>query len=436
MPHWTYCPVGEEDDLFQGDIIARSEPLLEVFRDVHRHFCAEKYLAFLVITQTCDLVRRGARACKTKHINLAVIRSLDDLVPDFFQEMCGTGIEGVYLEETKYEAKQFLTRVINQNEQAHGIFYLHPDADAGIAVPAVALLRVSIALRSHEHYDTLRRERCGRIANEYRNKLGWLAGNLYSRIDTPDWSDHKGGESQAEEMINGFLDGANLARPNVWVKGSWVESARKQRVDLAELPREAVFERLQAFEPSPPMPTVIGRVRELTAKTLLQLRNEHIAEIVARVKASAPYRALLADRAYRIALELFGDPLHAAMLFGRLGTEPGFESAIPFAIESAVTSYQAHRGQKDLTTLIGCFAATPLFPPASIEELRKAADPPEAVGAEAFAARFAGELPSPAMVEVVQGIAREATMPTLIDRLIKRLENDRDFTAVFRLMQG
>ena len=87
MPHWTYSKVEEEDDLYQGDIIARSERLLDLFRRVHRHFCDEKYLGFLITTQTCDLVRRGLKACKTKHINLAVIRSIDDLVPDRAEEL-------------------------------------------------------------------------------------------------------------------------------------------------------------------------------------------------------------------------------------------------------------------------------------------------------------------------------------------------------------
>lgn len=212
MPHWTYSKVEAEDDLFQGDIIARSEPLLDLFRRVHRHFCDEKYLAFLITTQTCDLVRRGPKACKTKYINLAVIRSLDDLVPALFKEICGTDLKGIYLEESKYEARQLLSRIINQNEQAHGFFYLHPDADAGIAVPAIALLRVSIALRSGEHYDLLCKERCGRITTEYRYKLGWLAGNLYSRIDTPDWSDQEGGTPRPMKRST-----ASWAAP-IWIK--------------------------------------------------------------------------------------------------------------------------------------------------------------------------------------------------------------------------
>src|SRR5207247_8080250 len=97
--------------------------------------------------------------------------------------------------------QQFLERVINQNEQAHGLFYLHPDADVGIAVPAAAMLRVSISLRSREHYNVLKAARCGRLRAEFRNKLGWLTGNLYSRVDTPDWADEDGGAEASKALI-------------------------------------------------------------------------------------------------------------------------------------------------------------------------------------------------------------------------------------------
>jgi hypothetical protein len=170
--HWTYENFDSSADLYQGDIIARTEPLLRVLGAVHRHFCDEKYLAFLVTTQTCDLVLRKRQRCKAKHINLAVIRSLEDLIPGLLEEECGSAFKGVYRLEAEDEARKLLARILNQNEQAHGIFYLHPDADVRIAVPAVSLLRVSIALRAADHYAELRQARCGRLSIEYRNKLG------------------------------------------------------------------------------------------------------------------------------------------------------------------------------------------------------------------------------------------------------------------------
>ena len=149
MPsHWTYEKKKKpKGDLYQGDIIQRTGPLLKVLGSVHTYFCDEKYLGFIVISQTCDLVVRGGQ-CKAKYINLAVIRSLESMMPSFLEEACGTGIPGVFYEDGRAEIKELVERIINQNEQALGLFYLEPDGDLRLAVESLALLRVSIALRS------------------------------------------------------------------------------------------------------------------------------------------------------------------------------------------------------------------------------------------------------------------------------------------------
>jgi len=72
--HWTYKPVSPDDDLSQGDIIARTEPVLNLLNGVHAYFCDPKYLCFIVLTQSCDLVMRGA-ACKARQIALGVVRA-------------------------------------------------------------------------------------------------------------------------------------------------------------------------------------------------------------------------------------------------------------------------------------------------------------------------------------------------------------------------
>ena len=77
MPsHWTYTDCCPEDDLEQGDIILPTEQLKSLFARVHQHFCDPKYVGFVVLTQSCDLVRRDDGVCKAKHITLAVVREL------------------------------------------------------------------------------------------------------------------------------------------------------------------------------------------------------------------------------------------------------------------------------------------------------------------------------------------------------------------------
>ena len=150
--HWTYCTPANYSDLQQGDIIGRKDELLEVLKGVHSYFCDERYTAFLVLTQSCDLVRRKRGECKARHISLATIREMDQVLPSMIQELSGSRYQSILLRERKSVAEEFLERLIDQNEQARGLFYLHPAADAGIAVASLAFLRVTITLRQ-EHYD-------------------------------------------------------------------------------------------------------------------------------------------------------------------------------------------------------------------------------------------------------------------------------------------
>ena len=96
--HWTYREVGEED-LLQGDILERTDALIEILRKYHPYFCREEYTGFLVLTQSCDLVRDNKGECKAPYISIAVIRELEPLLPELLSPICGAGIDNVYLEE-------------------------------------------------------------------------------------------------------------------------------------------------------------------------------------------------------------------------------------------------------------------------------------------------------------------------------------------------
>ena len=116
VSHWTYCSAGQDDDLQQGDIIYRDDRVVEILSDAHKYFCSERYIAFLVVTQTCDLVRRKGRPCKANYISLAVVRELVHVLPDMVQELSGSSYKSILIRERKRDAEEFLERLINQNE--------------------------------------------------------------------------------------------------------------------------------------------------------------------------------------------------------------------------------------------------------------------------------------------------------------------------------
>lgn len=51
----------------------------------------------------------------------------------------------------------------------------------------VAYLKVSIPLKSGEHYDKCLKAKRIELADEFKAKLGWLIGDMYSRVGTTDW---------------------------------------------------------------------------------------------------------------------------------------------------------------------------------------------------------------------------------------------------------
>jgi len=271
--HWTYekveCP---DAPLMQGDVLWPKPELKRLFKDVHPYFCDPKYIAFIVTTQSCDLIQREGKPCKADYINLAVIRDLESCLSQFFDNVCQKVADGVYFEHSKTAALQLLERILNQNEQALGLFYLHPDSDTiGIADYAVALLRVSVAVRAKEHYQLLQGVRTGRLSAEFRNKLGWLVGNLYSRVGTPDWSDKEEGEIEMNRIIQQLVE----SDPYFWVRRSLVNAVRKAGVSVERIPSTELPSVLREHDPGP-FKEQIAEAAKLEASKVLSRVPEQV----------------------------------------------------------------------------------------------------------------------------------------------------------------
>lgn len=294
-PAFTYAAVDDPNsNLCQGDIIQPTDEVREVLNEVHPHFMDEKYVAFLVLTQTCDLERRDEKPCKSRYINVAVVRHLRDVLLSFLDRACDgvvvgdQPVLGFYCKETRYKAEQLLTRVFNQNAQAEGIFYLHPDASSQVGEPSVALLQVSVAFRSHEHYDRLVRARSGRLAEQFQSKLGWLIGNLFSRVATRDWH-----PSVKNEMVTAFLEPSDYVgdtRPR-WISKKHVQSAKRARVDLTGKSADEIVACLSAHKPTPPREVAIGRAISLAQEVLTNLSPEQLQTFKNRLANDPVFKA-------------------------------------------------------------------------------------------------------------------------------------------------
>jgi hypothetical protein len=433
--HWTYASAQQSEQLFQGDIIARSEALLKVLGEEHQHFCDPKYLAFTVVSQTCDLVLRKG-ACKARHVALAVVRPLDSILPDLLGDLCTQPAPGVYPRESRFQAEQLLERILNQNEQAHGLFYLHPDADAGIAVPAVAMLRISISLRSREHYRMLQDSRCGRLATEYRNKLGWLAGNLYSRVDTPDWADQPGGPEAAQRLVEDLLDRPGTSDAPLWVPEAWVRAARKANVELQEVPRDRLLALLEQHAPRPPREVVLERVRHLAAQLTDELGDREAERFLAAIQTDQALPVLAINGLSAAVEPLFGE--EAAKATSTLaGWARSDDSRIPFhrVMRDRCGEFTRRRGPRRVSLFLEALAQGPMLDETAVEQVLGVLDRAgtlepetrEVVRDQLRQERFPG-----ALLDRLRSLLRETVAATLAERLTRRLENDQAFQNAFR----
>lgn len=436
MPiHWTYRIPKPEEDLSQGDIIARDESVLNILKGVHDYFRDPKYLCFIVLTQSCDLVMRSG-ACKARQIGLGVVRSLDEVLADVFGETCGAGAARVYSRAGRADAKELVERVLNQNEWGHGYFYLHPHADVKIAVEAVAVLRVSIALRSREHYETLRGARCGSLDTEYRNKLGWLTGNLYSRVDTTDWADQPGGKAGSKKLVDKLLDGEGEGK-NIWIPEPLLQVARDKQIDLTSIPREAILATLQKDAPPTPQAIALGCVREKANQVLGEVNEKQADRLVELVKDDLVCPLLAAQEALACVREVFmGIWPQAAVLLTAAPGDQRWSASLVAQVGEAVGKFKVLRGGRTVPALIGLLQETQLFAGPAIdctcEVVRQAiGEDVDAKKPELVERLRAAKMTAP-MLAHIHGLIRQAGDEVLGEKLSNRLRNDRPFNGTLK----
>jgi len=169
--HGMYrLPHGSE--LCQGDIIER--PALSCALEGHQDYIARRpgFEAFCIMTQTCDLVIKR----QTEYITLAVVRTITEIFDR---------------NEAQKSRTADLLKNIVQHRANTRFFYLYPERRAGISEDSVVDLRVMFALHKR-HYEQIVSARKMSMNDLYAACLGWMVGNVFSRIAMPEWQDLKG----------------------------------------------------------------------------------------------------------------------------------------------------------------------------------------------------------------------------------------------------
>ncbi len=172
----------------QGDVLQRTPALDDLLRAVHPHFFQHpKNLFFMVLTQSCDLVPRGlGSSCKAPYITIAPVRSVDLVVERQVAQLNAADVKSaipVVGNKAKNRLYEFMNRLLNNNEP--GFFFLDAEGTK-LGNDGVAFLNLSIAIKSDLHLQTCVDAKILQLTDTFQAKLGWLVGQLYSRVGTQD----------------------------------------------------------------------------------------------------------------------------------------------------------------------------------------------------------------------------------------------------------
>lgn len=204
--HFTYKNVPDFSSLCQGDVLEKTDELVEILKDVHPYFANDDYKYYMVLSQSCDLVRREGAKCKTPYITLAVVREYSDFLErTLVLNKLAENENGFLLvdEKNKSRVSQLVERVYNNTEPDY--FFLYKEYALDFPKSMVCYLKVSIALKSTLHYDACLRAKKLELSDEFKAKLGWLVGNMYSRVGTTDWESRmtaKARRAMIEDDVN------------------------------------------------------------------------------------------------------------------------------------------------------------------------------------------------------------------------------------------
>lgn len=204
--HFTYKEHPDMTSLCQGDVLEKSNKLMEILKTVHPYFLNDSYKYFMVLSQSCDLVRRDGKKCNTPYITLAAVREYSDFLErTLIAEKMAENFNGILFVDSKSKVRvsQLVERVYNNTEPEY--FFLYKEDSLEFPESMVVYLKVSIALKSELHYQDCLEAKKLELSDEFKAKLGWLVGNMYSRVGTTDWlskMDDKARKKMIEDDVN------------------------------------------------------------------------------------------------------------------------------------------------------------------------------------------------------------------------------------------
>lgn len=179
-------PASHPDELRQGDLLLKTEALADAIAQGHRHYAENPdYTHFLLLTQSCDLAVRNAGQCKADYLTICAVKPLESFLEKRLAGAFHKLSDPIRLGRTELRksASGFVDRLVSNTHDE--VFYLDAGCAQSLVEPSCAFLQLSVALRK-EHFPSLLAAKQAEMTDVFAAKLGWMTGNLYSRVGTPD----------------------------------------------------------------------------------------------------------------------------------------------------------------------------------------------------------------------------------------------------------
>lgn len=233
--HWTYKSKSEFD-LEQGDILQPTEYLTKnVLDEYHPYYSKHPdNKLYIILTQSCDLVRRSGE-CKSDYITLAPVRPLSVIIKrEFSQHLLNNSDPNAQpygSNRSRGSFEDFLRKLFNNNDPHY--FFIRKQEDRHIVQDMCAITSLSISIKS-KHYSECLKARILQLEDVFQAKLGWLVGQKYSRVGTPDW-DETQLNKEVEQVLSGeavWIDDDQISKVNKAVRE---KSAQQEVVDTEQL---------------------------------------------------------------------------------------------------------------------------------------------------------------------------------------------------------
>lgn len=273
MPLKIYETLNQNDDLQQGDLVFPENEIKSLINQ-NGAIIESDIIAFIVITQSCDLVSRD-NSVKTDYINFAIVKDFEIILQHILNNLNKKIIDNVYFEKEKSKNTELVQRIINQNEKDLGLFYLYPDLDkTQIADHSVALLRNNFSINS-KHYEVIKKHRFGRIQPEFQHKLGWIVGYLYSRVGTHDWSEDAVLKNEMTQIIQSLLNNDKYK----WIEQEKFKNASNNGLDINGITFDNVHDKINELQPDPPRKAILKVIQD-KANAIILKNNDAVKKFI------------------------------------------------------------------------------------------------------------------------------------------------------------